>query len=92
MNAATFLGETRTQPGWTLVDLGLYPGLVAGEGHVEGELYDAPENAIRELDAYEGVDDGHYERITITLEDGSTAETYRYTGRMPTQPTFYPAW
>jgi gamma-glutamylcyclotransferase (GGCT)/AIG2-like uncharacterized protein YtfP len=41
----------------TLYDLGEYPGLVRGDGHVAGELYELTEPAVlAELDRYEEYD------------------------------------
>ena len=79
---ATYLGVVRTQPEYALVALGWYPGLVAGTQSVVGELYDAPDTLLPALDAFESVETGLYERTLVTLDDGSTALTYRYLGRV----------
>ena len=80
MRGARFLRAAATEPGWTLLDLGRYPGLVRGNGHVVGELYAVPPDLLVRLDAYEGTAEGYYERIAIALADGTAAQTYHYTG------------
>jgi gamma-glutamylcyclotransferase (GGCT)/AIG2-like uncharacterized protein YtfP len=51
-----FLGRARTAPGYALLDLGDYPGLVAVEsgGSVEGELYEVAAGVVPALDLAEG--------------------------------------
>jgi len=75
-----------------LIDLGMYPGFVAGgDGEVVGELYRInPENkeqTMEMLDAYESVTGeptDEYRRITVTarVSGGGTfeAETYEFIG------------
>lgn len=74
---ATFLGVARTVAAFALVDLGEYPGLVAGDAHVEGELWQVPAARIAALDAYEGES---FVRAPIELADGQAAIAYRYRG------------
>src|SRR5947209_4255302 len=52
-----FLGEARTRPHYTLLDLGEYPGLVRhdSEGRcIRGELYEIEAGLLSELDDIEG--------------------------------------
>ena len=53
-----------------LVDLGAFPGLVKGEFHVAGEVYEVSEDienaALRILDRFEGTP-SFYRRATITV-------------------------
>ena len=79
MAGATYVGDAATEPSWTLLNLGRYPGLVAGRDAVRGELYDVPAALLPTLDAYEGVAEGLYDRIAINTTAGP-AETYRYLG------------
>ena len=50
---AKYLGETEVD-GFDLFHLGTYPGAVAGDGRVKGELYEV--ESLDALDAAEGVD------------------------------------
>ncbi len=53
--ALSYLGPCRLRG--TLVDLGAFPGLVAGDGSVTGELYEVADRAVLErLDRFEGYD------------------------------------
>jgi gamma-glutamylcyclotransferase (GGCT)/AIG2-like uncharacterized protein YtfP len=78
-----FLSLARTPPGWTLYDLGNYPGLVrapADPAGVAGELWEVDAAALGRLDEFEGVAIGLYRRETLTLADpaGVTADAYVY--------------
>lgn len=71
-----------TAPG-VLVDLGDYPGLVAGDGVVHGDLLRVTDPArLRALDAYEecGGPDPLFrrERTVVSLPDGTTVEAWVY--------------
>jgi gamma-glutamylaminecyclotransferase len=65
-----FVGLARTPPGYRLHDLGGYPALVAKpddrEG-VVGEVWSVDEEALRELDLFEGVHEGLYRREPLPL-------------------------
>ena len=61
----------------TLYDLPAgYPALVlAGDGRVHGELVDAPDvRLLGVLDTYEGVSDGHFDRIAVDAKVGLRTE------------------
>ena len=65
-----------TTPHYTLVNVGRYPGLVeAGTTAVIGEVYAVDPKTLIALDKYEGAPDD-YERRTVSLSDGTQAETY----------------
>jgi gamma-glutamylcyclotransferase (GGCT)/AIG2-like uncharacterized protein YtfP len=77
-----------TTRGW-MFDLGGYPVLVDGSGHISGEVmeFHDPEEAIKRMDALEGYNgpnnaSNHYEREQTTVEmmDGrlEICEVYRY--------------
>ena len=79
-----FLGESRTQPGFTLYSLGDYPGMVRAPGDtagVTGELWGVDDECLRELDELEGIDEGLYERADVLLAAGArvpSAQAYLY--------------
>ncbi len=76
MSGARFLGEARTQPGYALVELGWYPGLVReGERSIAGELYAVAPSDLAALDDYED-HPALFLRQPIRLADGSSAEAY----------------
>ncbi len=66
-----FVGEARTAPGYTLFDLGGYPGIAAcatdREG-VRGEVWKIEPAALARLDAFEGVHEGLYRREPLPLQ------------------------
>lgn len=74
LEGAEFLTEVRTAPHYRLFDMGAYPALCAhGSLSVTGELYLVPLELFARLDAFEGA---QYERASVTLSDGSSAEAY----------------
>jgi gamma-glutamylaminecyclotransferase len=71
-----FLGPARTQPAYTLLDLGECPGMVrGGSTAVVGELYDVDVHTVAELDAFEGTP-SPYQRESVRLADGQVAEAF----------------
>ncbi len=65
------VSAARTVPGFTLYDLGGYPGLVphaADRTGVAGEIWSVDAEALRRLDAFEGVHEGLYRRAPIALQ------------------------
>ena len=73
---ATFVGEAQTKPGFTLYDLGPFPGMVAGgTGSVRGEVFDVDAATLVALDKLESVP-SFYDRATVPLADGSLAHAY----------------
>lgn len=73
---ATYLGPGRVRG--TLIDLGTYPGLVAGKGLVSGEVYrlDTPE-LLPAVDREEGYN-FERRRRKIALADGRAAWAWAY--------------
>ena len=76
LEGAQLLGEARTAPEHTLVDLDFYPVLlVGGNVAVAGELYSVSRELRFKLDV-------HYQcpalfrRVSVNLADGTRAETY----------------
>lgn len=76
---AEFMGERRV-PGFSMYDLGNYPGAVAGDGELIAELYAIDPAAFQALDEAEGVFDDPplYRRVQVELHDGP-AWIYEYT-------------
>jgi gamma-glutamylcyclotransferase (GGCT)/AIG2-like uncharacterized protein YtfP len=75
---ARCLGQARTVPAYTLVDLGEYPALVEdGATAIAGELYEVDEVTLRRLDAFEGHPD-EYRRAPVRLDGRAHAEAYFY--------------
>ena len=78
----TFLGPARTAPGFTLYDLGGFPGMYPHSGYsagVVGELWSVGDDALAGLDVFEGVPEGLYRRgpVALTSPAGTDAvQTY----------------
>jgi gamma-glutamylcyclotransferase (GGCT)/AIG2-like uncharacterized protein YtfP len=76
MAGATLIGAARTQTGYKLIDLGVYPALlVGGDGSVAGELYRIDKKQRFAIDVRKECP-VLFHRTTVTLEDGSAAEVY----------------
>jgi gamma-glutamylcyclotransferase (GGCT)/AIG2-like uncharacterized protein YtfP len=70
------LGPARTAPGYRLVELDLFPALIAsGMMSVDGELFDVTPAQLRHTDELK--ENGRlFERQVIQLEDGRAAQAY----------------
>jgi gamma-glutamylaminecyclotransferase len=76
LESAPLLGEARTVPSHTLVDLDFYPALlVGGLVSVVGELYGATRQLRFKLDVHHQCP-ALFRRVTVKLLDGTEAETY----------------
>ncbi|MEO6003355.1 MAG: gamma-glutamylcyclotransferase family protein [Opitutus sp.] len=77
-------GDARTMPGFSLIDLGDYPGLVAdsaNEDGVSGEVWSVDLDCLSRLDDLEGVSEGLYRRERVVLRSSfgdEPVETYVY--------------
>lgn len=70
------VGPGATEPRYQLVDLGGYPGLVAGgRTQVHGEVYRVDQTVLDRLDELEG-HPGYYQRQRLRLADGRDVEAY----------------
>lgn len=79
LTAARFLGEHRTEPRFTLLVLGAYPGLVAGgDTAVQGEVYAVDAAGLRRLDQLEDYPRLYGRRLIPT--DHGSAWVYIYRG------------
>jgi len=73
----TYVGPARTVPGFTLYDLGGYPGIVADPADrvgVGGEVWRVDSAALAALDQFEGVHEGLYRREPLRLAPPYDAE------------------
>lgn len=76
LEGAELIGEVRTTPAYTLVDLGPYAALLGrGTASVAGELYRIDRKLRFRLDVKREVP-VLFHRITVTLSDGTHAEAY----------------
>jgi gamma-glutamylcyclotransferase (GGCT)/AIG2-like uncharacterized protein YtfP len=84
MVGQTFIGNAHTTPGFTLFDLGGYPGLVAEPDDttgVGGEVWSVDDACLAGLDVLEGTAEGLYGRGPVPLQDphgGKRTEAYFY--------------
>lgn len=71
-----FVREVATGPGFALLDLGPFPGMIkAGRGSVQGELFQVPRSRLPLLDHLEGHPQ-FYWRTRIDLADRTSAVSY----------------
>lgn len=79
-----FLGPARTAPGYRLISLGSYPGMVPWTedlAGITGEVWSVDAAGLARLDELEGLDERLYTRESITLvapSPVSQAQTYLY--------------
>ncbi len=70
MAGQSFQGAARTVAGYTLYDLGGYPGLVGSPDNAEGvsgEVWSVDDECLAGLDVLEGTSHGLYRRETVPL-------------------------
>jgi gamma-glutamylcyclotransferase (GGCT)/AIG2-like uncharacterized protein YtfP len=73
-----FLGRARAE-GFALYDLGPFPAMVPDAGVVYGEVYEVPEEILRDLDWVEGVPVLYRrELIEVVFEDGFSVKAWAY--------------
>ncbi len=78
---STLLGAARTEPVFDLLDLGAFPGMVAGGSTaIKGELYEVDGATLADLDRLEGHPE-FYRRRTILLDTGERVAAYIYPRR-----------
>ncbi|HVY28137.1 MAG TPA: gamma-glutamylcyclotransferase family protein [Polyangiaceae bacterium] len=76
LEGAPLLGEARTLPQHTLVDLDFYPVLLTSGGvAIVGELYQVSRQLRFKLDVHHQCP-ALFRRVTVRLDDGTEAETY----------------
>ena len=93
-----FIGAARTPPGFTLYSLGSYPGMVRAaddRAGVIGEVWAVDAACRQRLDELEGVEQGLYERVPLTLPapfHEEPVETYLYLRSTEACPHLGPVW
>lgn len=73
LESSTYLGEAITTPEYTMLNLGMFPGVVyAGDTPIKGELYVVDSSVLDRLDQLEG-HPSFYQRtpIEVTMADGT---------------------
>jgi gamma-glutamylaminecyclotransferase len=78
-----FLGEYRTVPGYRLIDLGPYPGLIADDnstGTALGELWQVDDATLSKLDVFEDVPNLYQRRAVKIASYPDPVQTYFYVG------------
>lgn len=94
----SYVGPARTLPGFTLYDLGGYPGIVAAGSDapgVVGEVWSVDAHGLSALDAFEGVPEGLYRREKIALQspnDGQQIDAYVYARDVRGRPIIGSEW
>lgn len=66
LEAATFKGVD-TQEGWTMLSLGGFPGIIAGESTIAVEVYEVNEQEMENLDRLEGFPHFYNRKIVQTI-------------------------
>jgi len=85
MHGAAFIGCCRTMPGYRLLNLGIYPGLVripssSEADRVSGELFSVPVSILEHLDEVEGAP-GLFSREPVGLDHArGVAQAYFHQG------------
>lgn len=76
---ATFLGVRHTQPEYTMMHLGGFPGvIVGGKTSIVGEVYEVTDPAqLKRIDRLEG-HPGWYVRTPVVTLEGDSVEIYLY--------------
>jgi gamma-glutamylcyclotransferase (GGCT)/AIG2-like uncharacterized protein YtfP len=71
LSGSKLLGEALTRPSFTMLNLGVYPGVVLkGSTAIHGEVYEVSEITFARLDMLEGYP-SFYDRMEIDTEYGA---------------------
>lgn len=80
-----FLKKVRTEPEYTLIDLGAYPGMLpSGNTSVAGEIYEVDDEVLRRLDELEECPD-LFIRARVALLGQDAVWGYLYRGGVETE-------
>lgn len=78
MVGAKYLKDAETEPIYTMISLGGFPGVFeGGDTSVKGEVYEIGLSVLQQLDQLEG-HPHFYRRTKIKLKDGTEARIYLY--------------
>jgi gamma-glutamylaminecyclotransferase len=80
-----YLGEVRTEPGYRIIELGEYGGLIRDDRcpvAVTGELWAVDARCLAELDAFE-TGEGLWARRLVAITGRSGVQSYCWTGDVP---------
>lgn len=80
LDAASCLGEFRTGPDFSLVNLGAFPAAIdGGDTSISGEVYLVDDRELAELDELEGYPDLYQrDKIVVASADGSQEKVRAY--------------
>ena len=69
-NHSLFMGEHTTEPVFTMIDLGAFPGVLAdGDTRIKGEVFEIDDETMRRVDSLEGYPE-FYNRQQIETQFG----------------------
>lgn len=93
----TYLGTSRTQPCYRMVNVGEYPGLIAVEENgisIRGEIWEVSPSVLSLLDEIEGTDEAEYVRREIQLLEPhyGPVEAYFFLGDVDHLPDCGESW
>ncbi len=98
LDGQDFVGAARTLPGFSLFDLGGYPGIASSPADllgVAGEVWSVDPASLARLDAFEGVAEGLYRRDRIALQSPfatDCVEAYFPVLAITDRPAVGPEW
>lgn len=72
---AKFVCAARTKPKYKMLSLGAFPGIVAGDNHILGEVFEVDEQTLASLDSLEG-HPRFYKRTLDRVTDLTTGEAH----------------
>ncbi len=69
-SSAVYICEAKTEASCTLINLGLYPGLItSGNTEVKGEIWYVDAALLERLDTFENVSNGLFTRKSIAVQE-----------------------